>query len=157
MRMRTLAALIALLSGYAAVEAAAQGRDLDAFLGRLEWLCSTHPYGGACVRIAGDPSVYIDPSHLAAGDDSLVKAVALLHRHRRPARPASAPRQDRRDPGCAGRAHRPETVPADQVGAPQVRVVISRTLGRDEAHEWDRAFAVRREVEEALRRLESRG
>jgi len=37
----------------------------------------------------------------------------------------------------------------------RVRLAILRILGRDEAHEWDRAFIVRREAEEALRHLES--
>jgi HEAT repeat protein len=43
--------------------------------------------------------------------------------------------------------------------APQeerVRLALLRILGRDEAHEWDRAFIVRREAEEALRHLEDR-
>ena len=38
----------------------------------------------------------------------------------------------------------------------RVRLAILRVLGRDEAHEWDRAFIVRREAEEALRHLEDR-
>jgi hypothetical protein len=37
----------------------------------------------------------------------------------------------------------------------RVRRAILRILGRDEAHEWDRAFVVRREAEEALLRLEA--
>jgi len=37
----------------------------------------------------------------------------------------------------------------------RVRLAILRILGRDEAHEWDRAFIVRREAEEALRHLEA--
>jgi hypothetical protein len=37
----------------------------------------------------------------------------------------------------------------------RVRRAILRILGRDEAHEWDRAFVVRREAEEALQHLES--
>jgi HEAT repeat protein len=37
----------------------------------------------------------------------------------------------------------------------RVRLAIVRILGRDEAHEWDRSFIVRREAEEALRRLEA--
>jgi HEAT repeat protein len=32
----------------------------------------------------------------------------------------------------------------------RVRLAVLRILGRDEAHEWDRAFIVRREAEEAL-------
>jgi HEAT repeat protein len=38
-----------------------------------------------------------------------------------------------------------------------VRRAILRILGRDEADEWDGAFIVRREAEEALRHLEARG
>jgi HEAT repeat protein len=38
----------------------------------------------------------------------------------------------------------------------RVRVAVLRILGRDEAHEWDRAFIVRREAEEALRHIEAR-
>jgi HEAT repeat protein len=38
----------------------------------------------------------------------------------------------------------------------RVRLAVLRILGRDEAHEWDRAFIVRREAEEALRHLEAR-
>ena len=38
----------------------------------------------------------------------------------------------------------------------RVRLAVLRILGRDEAHEWDRAFVVRREAEEALRHLEDR-
>jgi HEAT repeat protein len=38
----------------------------------------------------------------------------------------------------------------------RVRLAVLRILGRDEAHEWDRAFVVRREAEEALRHLEAR-
>ncbi len=38
----------------------------------------------------------------------------------------------------------------------RVRLVVLRILGRDDAHEWDRAFIVRREAEEALRHLEAR-
>ena len=37
----------------------------------------------------------------------------------------------------------------------RVRLAILRILGRDEAHEWDRAFIVRREAEEALPHLEA--
>jgi hypothetical protein len=37
----------------------------------------------------------------------------------------------------------------------RVRRAILRILGRDEAQEWDRAFVVRREAEEALRHLEA--
>ncbi len=37
-----------------------------------------------------------------------------------------------------------------------VRLAALRILGRDEAHEWDRAFIVRREAEETLRHLEAR-
>ncbi len=37
----------------------------------------------------------------------------------------------------------------------RVRVAVLRILGRDEAREWDRAFIVRREAEEALRHLET--
>ena len=37
----------------------------------------------------------------------------------------------------------------------RVRVAVLRILGRDEAQEWDRAFIVRREAEEALRHLET--
>ena len=37
----------------------------------------------------------------------------------------------------------------------RVRLAILRILGRDEAHEWDRAFIVRREAEEALQHLEA--
>jgi HEAT repeat protein len=37
----------------------------------------------------------------------------------------------------------------------RVRLAVLRILGRDEAHEWDRAFVVRREAEEALQHLES--
>src|SRR4030067_923627 len=33
---------------------------------------------------------------------------------------------------------------------------VLRILGRDEAHEWDRAYIVRREAEEALRHIEAR-
>jgi hypothetical protein len=38
----------------------------------------------------------------------------------------------------------------------RVRLAVLRILGRDEAHEWDRAFIVRREAEEALQHLEDR-
>ena len=38
----------------------------------------------------------------------------------------------------------------------RVRVAVLRILGQDEAHEWDRAFIVRREAEEALRHIEAR-
>ena len=38
----------------------------------------------------------------------------------------------------------------------RVRRAVLRILGQDEAHEWDRAFIVRREAEEALRHLEAR-
>lgn len=38
----------------------------------------------------------------------------------------------------------------------RVGTAVLRVLGRDEAHEWDRAFIVRREAEEALRHLEAR-
>ena len=44
------------------------------------------------------------------------------------------------------------------LSAPQeerVRLALLRILGRDEAHEWDRAFIVRREAEEALQHLEA--
>jgi HEAT repeat protein len=37
----------------------------------------------------------------------------------------------------------------------RVRAAVLRILGRDEAQEWDRAFIVRREAEEALRILET--
>ncbi len=39
----------------------------------------------------------------------------------------------------------------------RVRVAVLRILGRDEAYEWDRAFIVRREADEALRYLEAGG
>jgi HEAT repeat protein len=38
----------------------------------------------------------------------------------------------------------------------RVRTAILRILGRDEAFEWDRAYIVRREAEEALAQLEAR-
>jgi HEAT repeat protein len=38
----------------------------------------------------------------------------------------------------------------------RVHRAVLRILGRDEAHEWDRAFIVRREAEEALRQLDDR-
>jgi len=38
----------------------------------------------------------------------------------------------------------------------RVRLAVLRILGHDEAHEWDRAFIVRREAEETLRHLEAR-
>jgi HEAT repeat protein len=38
----------------------------------------------------------------------------------------------------------------------RVGVAVSRILGRDEAYDWDRAYIVRREAEEALRHLEGR-
>jgi hypothetical protein len=38
----------------------------------------------------------------------------------------------------------------------RVRVAVLRILGQDEAHEWDRAFIVRREAEEALRHIDAR-
>lgn len=38
----------------------------------------------------------------------------------------------------------------------RVRGAILRILGRDEAYEWDRAYIVRREAEEALAHLEAR-
>ena len=38
----------------------------------------------------------------------------------------------------------------------RVRLAVLRILGQDEAHEWDRAFIVRREAEEALRHLDDR-
>ncbi|HEX9188954.1 MAG TPA: HEAT repeat domain-containing protein [Vicinamibacteria bacterium] len=38
----------------------------------------------------------------------------------------------------------------------RVRLAVLRILGRDEAHEWDRAFIVRSEAEEALVHLETR-
>jgi HEAT repeat protein len=38
----------------------------------------------------------------------------------------------------------------------RVTAAILRILGRDEAHEWDRAYIVRQEAEEALRHLEAR-
>jgi HEAT repeat protein len=38
----------------------------------------------------------------------------------------------------------------------QVKVAVLRILGRDEAFEWDRAYVVRREAEEALGQLEAR-
>jgi hypothetical protein len=38
----------------------------------------------------------------------------------------------------------------------RIRLAALRILGRDEAHEWDRAFIVRREAEEALLYLEAR-
>jgi HEAT repeat protein len=37
----------------------------------------------------------------------------------------------------------------------RVRLAVLRILGRDEAHEWDRAFIVRREAEETLRHLDA--
>ncbi len=39
----------------------------------------------------------------------------------------------------------------------RVRLAVLRILGRDEAHEWDRAFIVRREAEETLLHLHARG
>jgi HEAT repeat protein len=39
----------------------------------------------------------------------------------------------------------------------RVRLAVLRILGRDEAQEWDRAFIVRREAEEALRHLAAPG
>ena len=38
----------------------------------------------------------------------------------------------------------------------RVRVAVLRILGEDEAHEWDRAFIVRREAAEALRHIDAR-
>jgi HEAT repeat protein len=38
----------------------------------------------------------------------------------------------------------------------QVKVAVLRILGRDEAFDWDRAYIVRREAEEALAQLEAR-
>jgi len=44
----------------------------------------------------------------------------------------------------------------DAAQVERVRLAVLRILGRDEAHEWDRAFIVRREAEETLRHLEAR-
>jgi HEAT repeat protein len=40
--------------------------------------------------------------------------------------------------------------------AERFSIAVLRILGRDEAYEWDRAYIVRREAEEALRQLEAR-
>ena len=40
--------------------------------------------------------------------------------------------------------------------AQRLSTAVLRILGRDAAYEWDRAYIVRREAEEALRHLEAR-
>ncbi len=46
----------------------------------IEWLASPHQYGGACLRIRGARTIYIDPAHLG-GAAAAVKADLILITH----------------------------------------------------------------------------
>ena len=47
---------------------------------KIEWLKSSHAYGSACVRIANDKVIYIDPSHLSI-EQTGIKADLILVTH----------------------------------------------------------------------------
>ncbi|MFX1389278.1 MAG: MBL fold metallo-hydrolase [Promethearchaeota archaeon] len=54
--------------------------ELNKFLEKIEWLESTHQYGGACIRINNESIIYFDPSHLYKKDMS-IKADLILITH----------------------------------------------------------------------------
>jgi L-ascorbate metabolism protein UlaG (beta-lactamase superfamily) len=39
--------------------------QLSEYLKKIEWLESTHPYGGACIRIVSEQTIYIDPAYIS--------------------------------------------------------------------------------------------
>lgn len=47
---------------------------------KIEWLKSSHAYGSACVRVAHDKVIYIDPSHLS-NEHIRIKADLILVTH----------------------------------------------------------------------------
>ena len=55
---------------------------LSEFLKKVEWLKSSHPYGGACIRINSEKTIYIDPANLSE-ESTKKKAdlILLTHSH----------------------------------------------------------------------------
>ncbi|MFW9827819.1 MAG: MBL fold metallo-hydrolase [Candidatus Thorarchaeota archaeon] len=54
--------------------------QLNKFLEKIEWLESSHPYGGACIRINNENVLYFDPSHLSE-KNMKIKADLILITH----------------------------------------------------------------------------
>jgi len=54
---------------------------VESLLSRLEWIGSPHQYGSACIRIAGPPTIYIDPAGLSP-EQCRPKADLILVTHR---------------------------------------------------------------------------
>ncbi len=81
-------------------------------LARVAWLPSLHEYGGACIRISGEPTVYVDPAGI--GDVALEPAdlILLTHAH-----------DDHFSPRTMRRLLRPGTVVA---GHPECLAVLQR-------------------------------
>ena len=55
---------------------------LSEFLKKIEWLKSSHPYGGACLRINSEKTIYIDPANLSEESTKKKADIILLtHSH----------------------------------------------------------------------------
>ena len=55
---------------------------LSEFLKKIEWLKSSHPYGGACIRINSEKTIYIDPANLSEESTKKKADIILLtHSH----------------------------------------------------------------------------
>jgi HEAT repeat protein len=84
------------------------------------------------------------------GEDRRAEILEVLFRTLSDAQPAVRAKAVR----SLGKLVRAAYLSPDQEA--RVRSAVLRILGQDEAHEWDRAFIVRREAEEALRHIEAR-
>jgi len=55
---------------------------LSEFLKKVEWLKSNHPYGGACIRINSENTIYIDPANLSEENtEKKADIILLTHSH----------------------------------------------------------------------------
>jgi HEAT repeat protein len=84
------------------------------------------------------------------GEDRRAEILEVLFRTLSDAQPAVRAKAVR----SLGKLVRAAYLSPDQEA--RVRSAVLRILGQDEAHEWDRAFIVRREAEVALRHIEAR-
>ena len=53
---------------------------VEKFLEKIDWLKSSHPYGGACICIDSDKVIYVDPSQVTS-EQELKKADLILITH----------------------------------------------------------------------------
>ncbi|MBY9003062.1 MAG: MBL fold metallo-hydrolase [Candidatus Lokiarchaeota archaeon] len=56
--------------------------EIQKFLEKIEWLRSSHPYGGACIRIMDGKTIYVDPSQISPEQMNYKADIILItHSH----------------------------------------------------------------------------